>query len=262
MDRYDYLTREQLLSLVRAQGDDRHERLTQAVHQRDALAREVHHRIKNSLQGVVGLLRQKLSKRPALAAEIEEAIAQLQSVAAVYGLQSTRADGLVSLVDMVEAICASAESLIGGQVKRAFERKSVRPACVVGVEAVSLAVALNELVFNALKHQRAVAGRKRAGVAVLEKGDAVEMRITNRGRLPKDFSYATGRATGNGLGLVRMLLAAPGATVDFTGGRGKVEVTLKLAPPLLTERLQWLTRRTEDGGARTEKAAAAHTGRR
>lgn len=34
--------------------------------QRDALVREVHHRIKNSLQGVTGLLRQHLSDKPLL----------------------------------------------------------------------------------------------------------------------------------------------------------------------------------------------------
>jgi PAS domain S-box-containing protein len=238
------------------------ERLTQAFHQRDALVREVHHRIKNNLQGVVGLLRQKIRKHPALGAEIEEAIVQLQTVAVVYGLQSTRADGLVNLADMVEAICVSAESLIGGQVERTFERKSVRPACVTGTEAVSLAVALNELVFNALKHQRAEAGRKRAQVAMLEKVHAVEIRISNRGRLSRGFSYATERGSGNGLGLVRMLLAEPGATVSFNGGRGRVEVTLKLAAPLLAERPKALKRRAQDGIAGAEKTAAAHTGRR
>src|SRR5262249_7488822 len=88
-------------------------RLTQALHQRDALVREVHHRIKNNLQGVIGLLRQKFRKFPAVVPGIDEAIVQLQSVAVVYGLQGTRADGLMSLADMVEAICASVEGLVG-----------------------------------------------------------------------------------------------------------------------------------------------------
>ena len=237
------------------------ERLTHAFHQRDALVREVHHRIKNNLQGVVGLLRQKMRKHPAMAAEMEEAIVQLQTVAVVYGLQSTRADGLVSLSDMVEAICASAESLIGGHVERTFERKSVRPVCVTETEAVSMAVALNELVFNALKHQSAEAGRKRARVVVLETAHSAEIRIANRGRLPKGFDYEAGRGAGNGLGLVRMLLVAPGAQVKYSGRQSKVEVTLTLAPPLLAERPKTLTRRMDGSGTGTEKGPAAHTGR-
>jgi PAS domain S-box-containing protein len=212
-----------------------HERLSHAIHQRDALVREVHHRIKNSLQGIVGLLRQKIRRYPAIRIEMEEAIAQLQSVALVYGLQETRSDGLISLAEIVDEVCVSAEGLTGGLVERARERKTSRPACVAGSEAVSVAVALNELVFNALKHQ-AGTGRKRAQVTLLESKDGAEIRIANRGKLPKGFDYPGERALGHGLGLVRTLLAAPGGNVRFNGGRNEVEVVLELRPPLIAAR--------------------------
>jgi PAS domain S-box-containing protein len=212
------------------------EKLTHAIHQRDALVREVHHRIKNSLQGVVGLLRQKVRKYPAVAPDIEEAIGQLQSLALVYGLQETRPDGLLSLADITDAICSSAEKLIGGRVERKVERESPEHACIAGAEAVSVAVALNELVFNALKHQPAQAGRKRATVRLRESRGTAEICISNRGNLPKSFDFAGGRSVGYGLGLVRTLLAPPGGKIVFNGGRDKVEVKLTLAPPLLAGR--------------------------
>ena len=212
------------------------DRLKHAIQQRDALVREVHHRIKNSLQGIVGLLRQKIRRHPIIAPEIEEAVAQLQSVALVYGLQETRSDGLLNLAEITDAICSSAESLIGGRVEREFERKSQRPACIAGSEAVSVAVALNELVFNALKHQPAEAGEKRARIVLRETADEVEIRITNRGQLPAGFDYLGGQATGSGLELVRTLLASPGGMVTFNGVRGEVEVVLRLSPPLLAGR--------------------------
>jgi PAS domain S-box-containing protein len=212
------------------------ERFTHAVHQRDALVREVHHRIKNSLQGVAGLLRQKIAKYPSIAPGIEEAISQLQSVALVYGLQGARSDGLLSLAEVTDAICSSAENLIGGRVERTFERSSLRSACLAGSEAVSVAVALNELVFNALKHQRAAAGKKLARVQVSETRNTAEIRISNRGRLPSEFDFTAGRAVGNGLGLVRALLVAPGGSIAFTGKRNEVEVVLTLSPPLLAQR--------------------------
>jgi PAS domain S-box-containing protein len=217
-------------------------RLAQAAQQRDALVREVHHRIKNSLQGVAGLLRQKIGKYPAIAPGIEEAVAQLQSVALVYGLQETRPDGLLDLAEITNAICSSAESLIGGRVERTFERNSQRPACLAGAEAVSVAVAINELVFNALKHQPAEAGEKRARVTLCETGDAAEIRITNRGRLPAGFDYAGGAAVGNGLGLVRTLLASPGGAVAFNGGPNDAEVIMKLTPPLLADRQETIAK--------------------
>ncbi|HEV8524529.1 MAG TPA: PAS domain S-box protein, partial [Terriglobales bacterium] len=212
------------------------ELLANAVRQRDALVREVHHRIKNSLQGVVGLLRQKIRKSPAVASDIEETIAQLQSVALVYGLQETRSDGLLDLGDMTDAICDTAESLIGGRIERKIERELPRPLCVAGTEAVSVAVALNELVFNALKHQPAQAGNKLVHVSLCETKNAVEIRITNRGCLPASFNFSKGRTLGHGLGMVRTLLASPGGSLVFNGGRDKVEVVLTLTPPLLAER--------------------------
>ncbi len=245
---------------ITVQKQAEQERLTHAIHQRDALVREVHHRIKNNLQGVAGLLRQKIRKFPAVAPGIEEAIVQLQTVAVVYGLQGTRADGLLDLAEMVEAICASAESLTGGHVDRAFQRKSARPACVAGSEAVSVAIALNELVFNALKHQPA--GKKRAQVVLCEGKGAVDIRITNSGRLPKKLDFSAGRALGNGLELVRTLLASPGASLKFSNGRNKVEVRLKLGPPLLAERHTGSRRSRGNGGAIRQKAATAHPGRR
>ena len=218
------------------------EKLTHAIHQRDVLVREVHHRIKNSLQGVVWLLRQKIRKHPAVAPDIEEAIGQLQSLALVYGLQETRPDGLLNLAEITDAICSSAEKLIGGRVNRTFERGSRRQACITGVEAVSVAVALNELVFNALKHQAALAGRKRATVKVSEARGTAEIRIANHGCLPRGFDFERGRAVGYGLGLVRTLLAPPGGKIVFNGGRDKVEVILTLAPPLLAGRRKALAK--------------------
>jgi len=218
------------------------ERMESALRQRDALVREVHHRIKNSLQGVVWLLRQKIRKYPAVAPDIEEAIGQLQSLALVYGLQETRPDGLLSLAEITEAICSSAEKLVGGRVSRTLVRKSREPACIEGTDAVSVAVALNELVFNALKHQPEQAGGKRATLKLSEARGTAEIRITNRGRLPRSFDFEGGRAVGYGLGLVRTLLAPPGGKIVFNGGRDKVEVILTLAPPLLAGRRKALAK--------------------
>ena len=234
------------------------QRLADAVRQRDALVREVHHRIKNSLQGVAGLLRQKIRRYPAISPGIEEAIAQLQSVALVYGLQETRSDGLLSLAEITDAICSSAESLIGGRVERTFERSSQRAVCVAGPEAVSVAVALNELVFNALKHHPSAAGKKRIRVALSETRSGAEIRIANRGRLPEGFDFAEGRAVGNGLGLVRTLLASPGGEIRFSGVRNEVEVVVKLSAPLLARPQNAITARVEDEDAKERRETAAY----
>ena len=62
-------------------------RFEAAMAQRDMLVREVHHRIKNNLQGVAGLLQQIAQRKPEVAGAISEVVSQVQAIAQVYGLQ-------------------------------------------------------------------------------------------------------------------------------------------------------------------------------
>ncbi len=208
------------------------ERLTHAIHQRDALVREVHHRIKNHLQGIAGLLRNKAADDPATTDTIEAAVAQLQSVAVVYGLQSELAESGVPLCRVLEAICSSAEGLSGARVVRAFaaDTGSIRLAAT---EAVPVAVALNELVFNAIEHGVPRGRTPRIEVALTEKKDGADIRIVNRGKLSAGFDYSRGIGTGTGLDLVKTLLGPSGGKLRFGSGEGRVEVNLSLRPPLV-----------------------------
>lgn len=63
-------------------------RLEDAIKQRDMLVREVHHRIKNNLQGVAGLLQQSASSRPELAESLVEVVGRIQAIAQVLLPQS------------------------------------------------------------------------------------------------------------------------------------------------------------------------------
>lgn len=73
-------------------------RLADEAAHRDTLVREVHHRIKNNLQGIPGLLRQFAQHHPEMADPIQQAIGQVQGISVIHGLQgravtsSVRAD--------------------------------------------------------------------------------------------------------------------------------------------------------------------------
>jgi two-component sensor histidine kinase len=220
---------EDITNLKQAEQD----RLTHAIHQRDALVREIHHRIKNHLQGIAGLLRDKIGGNPAAALTIEAAIAQLQSVAVVYGLQSESAESGVPLRRVLEAICSSAQSLTGGRIACRFAAGTEGALRLAEAEAVPIAVALNELVFNALKHCAAPGGARSIEVVLAEKKGGAEVRIINSGKLSTDFDYARGAGTGTGLDLVRTLLGTAGSELSFDDRDARVEVTLSLRPPLL-----------------------------
>ena len=208
------------------------QRINNAIHQRDALVREVHHRIKNHLQGIAGLLRNMASDNPAAADMIEVAVAHLQSVAVVYGLQSELAESGVPLCRLLEAICLSAEGLSSAQIARGFAARGGRIR-LAETEAVPVAVALNELVFNAIEHGHRRSGTRSIEITLAEKKASADIRIVNRGRLPARFDYTKGIGTGTGLDLVRTLLGPSGNKLQFEARDGKVEVTLSLRAPLV-----------------------------
>lgn len=208
-------------------------RIADVIRQRDALVREVHHRIKNSLQGVVGLLRSKIKSKPATAQDIKAAIAQIQSIALVYGLQSKPSGGAIALAEILEAICDSVGNLAGGFIDRQYRRESESATFLAENEAVPVAVALNELIFNGLKHSQATRGERRIRVALSRQAQVAIVTMTNRGALPAEFDFSSGRRVGVGLDLVRTLLLPKGSKLAFRSGRGAVEVTLELRPPLI-----------------------------
>jgi nitrogen-specific signal transduction histidine kinase len=81
-------------------------RLEAAIAQREMLVKEVHHRIKNNLQGVAGLLQQNAQRHPEAASAIAEAVGQVHAIAQVHGLQ-VGMSGPLRVRNVTEAICNS-----------------------------------------------------------------------------------------------------------------------------------------------------------
>ncbi len=208
-------------------------RLAEAREQRDTLVREVHHRIKNNLQGVIGLLRQHSLIHPELRQILERAIAQVYSVAAVHGLYSERANADVMLCDMLRAISRSLNAVSPSHAPLSLDLAVDKPIQIAKDEAVPIALIMNELLLNALKHGN------REGLAhpvsIQLKGDCEFVRVTvrNQGMLPSDFSLAQRRGIGTGLSLVLSLLPSRGAELTIGNDAAGVASHVTLAPPVI-----------------------------
>jgi two-component sensor histidine kinase len=209
-------------------------KLEEATQQRDALVREVHHRIKNNLQGVTGLLRQYAQRNPGLVGVLETAIAQVQSIAIVHGLQGARDPSAgVVLCDIVAAIAQMLQRLTQARIELPGVSAANRGTRLAGDEIVPTALVLNELMMNAVKHYAASEG---SGAIVVElERDARQARLTvrNPGRLPEGFDFAAQTRVGTGLGLVRALMPANGMSLDIHPIDGQVEAVLTLVPPVI-----------------------------
>ena len=204
-------------------------RLEEEQRHRTALIREVHHRIKNNLQGAVGLLRQQAGAHPELEQAIAGVIGQIQSIALVHGLQGKGDDLKVWLCEMVQAI-ARAAHLSRTPVERRVDLGEGRPVWVHSDHAVPVALVLNELTQNAAKHGDGGVIR-----IELQRGtdNSALVLVRNRGWLPHGFDFEAGQGIGTGLKLVRALLPPEGARLTFEQDHDEVQACLRLAPPIL-----------------------------
>lgn len=187
------------------------QRIATLERQRDTLVREVHHRIKNHLQGVTGLLNSAKNDSPHIAEPLQRAIAQIHAVAQVYGLQSRNLDAGLTLAELVETAANNAADPVLLEI---IAPTDGTPSMVAGDGAVAIALVINELITNGIKHRRDThpAHPVRVSLAI----DSATARITIRNEpalLPAGFDFADAKGLGNGLELVAALL--PGSTAEL-----------------------------------------------
>jgi hypothetical protein len=209
-------------------------RLEAAIAQRDMLVKEVHHRIKNNLQGVAGLLQQIAQRKPEVAGAIDEVVGQVQAIAQVYGLQVGDM-GPLSLARVLEAITASVQRTFGRTIRYRVVGDGTRAWMLPEVEAIPIALTLNELLTNAIKHGPAddAAGEVSCDLEGLANG--VRVVIANRARLAAGFSLARIPNGVSGLGLVRALLPRRSATLRIEQAEEQVVATVDLAEPVVVQ---------------------------
>ena len=201
---------------------------------RDTVVREVHHRIKNHLQGVAGLLRQHADEHPEIRPIMDTAITQIQAVAAIHGLQGKQAGSRVNLCDMVSSIASTVGDLTNAQIVPSIMADSAMPAQISESEAVAIALILNELIMNAVKHSPINENsRKIIRIGVTSARKAAQIRIFNQGKLPLGFNFERSQETGNGLSLVHSLLPVEGASLRIMAANGGVETVMDLSPPIV-----------------------------
>jgi PAS domain S-box-containing protein len=202
--------------------------------QRDALVREVHHRIKNHLQGVAGLLERHAAANPVLNPAIDEVLGQLNVLATVHGLQSEQPGRELNLCNIARGIVDTLQVVSAVPLEFALPQGFV-PVEMNVDEAVPIALILNELVSNAVKHLTPSA--KQATVKIEMKRDGVRALVVVRNEpasLPPGFDFADGRSLGTGLRLAKSLLPGEGARLSFSQPvAGVVESLLELWPPVL-----------------------------
>lgn len=203
--------------------------LNESAH-RNILVREVHHRIKNNLQGITGILRQFSLKYPQIANPINQAISHVQSISVIHGLQGGVASSQVGLHELSHAIA--------GEVARLWQTivtvdisTGWTPCNIAENEAVPIALVLNELLLNAVKHSDKPDGCVRITLTIGARPDVAQIRIVNNGKL--DINYLKKGTPHSGLQLVLALMPRYGANLSWNQHGAEVMTILELEHPVI-----------------------------
>ncbi len=221
--------REQVLlvaSDVTEQRAEAQARFEAAIAQREMLVKEVHHRIKNNLQGVAGLLQQNAARHPEVAAILGESVGQVQAIAQVYGLQ-VGAGGPLRVASVVEAIALSVQRTFGRTVQVQVRGEAPTRLLLPEAESIPIALTINELLTNAVKHSAA----GDVHCQLICDGDELRVAMRNTGRLREGFNLAQVPGGVSGLGLVRALLPRRSAAFTLTQQGDEVLTEVLLRPP-------------------------------
>lgn len=192
----------------------------------ELLIEEAHHRIKNNLQMVSGLLQLESSNSPTLTT----AITRIQAIAKVHNLLSR---DMPDLVDAQPLIAAIMDMLAAATAQRPEFRLEVQHVWLTPDQAVALALVVNELASNAVLHGKPPAGQAlRVDVQCRQEGEAVTVLLQdNGGGLPADYDWQ--KSPRQGMSIIRQL-----AHINLRGrfdirtanGGLRAEITFQAAP--------------------------------
>lgn len=178
-----------------------------AVAEKEVLLQEIHHRVKNNLQLVSGLLGWQASTlpEPALVAAMDASRARIQSMALVHeflyqadNLAEVRMDKyLGELLDSLRIALATTEKTIGLSTDLA-------PVIMSPKEASTLGLLVNEMVTNAYKHAFRDLPHGHLHVSLAHRPGGFQLTVADDGAgMPADDAPA--KAHSLGMQLVRTL---------------------------------------------------------
>ena len=213
---------------VREAAESLNAALKQALADKDLLAREVDHRIKNSLTVIGSLLtlQEHGAKAPEAKAALKEAAARVLTVARIHEQLYHSPDVTsVAFAPYLERLCADLASSLGRGDGVSFEVEA-SDITLPAARALPLGLIAVELVTNAIKHARHASGRSTVWVNLEPEDEGLRLAVADNGPgLPDGFSTETN--DGLGMRLVRLLVRQVGGTFAADNWRGRARFVVR-----------------------------------
>ncbi|MEH1943963.1 MAG: PAS domain S-box protein [Nostoc sp.] len=175
-------------------------KLKNALAEKEVLLKEVHHRVKNNLQIVSGLLQlqSQTLKDPEVIRVLRESQNRIESISLIHkNLYISANIGQIDVADYIQNLAASL--LISYQI---FPGKIALETDIDSVsldidQAIACGLVINELISNALKHAFPNQQAGKISIALRNIGNSIEMTIRDNGvGLPDNFDWRNTNSLG------------------------------------------------------------------
>ncbi|MBK8615310.1 MAG: tetratricopeptide repeat protein [Flavobacteriales bacterium] len=180
--------------------------IEQALKDKDLLLREVHHRVKNNLQIVGGLLRMqgRSIQDPAAREAVRDSQDRVRSMALIHqGLYQVDDTGGIDMAGYVEKLARGLLQSHGIDPSRITIRVEVPTLCLDVDTAIPIGLILNELILNALKHAFPAERQGTICVSLHLRSDGLHLSVGDDGiGMPDDIAPYQA-PTGFGTGMLR-----------------------------------------------------------
>lgn len=165
---------------------------------KNSIIKEIHHRVKNNLQTVAGLLRMEArrSNLPDVKLALQESISRIESMALVHDLVSHYDEDYISIRSIYDELCRLLRhSMVNGSQEVEFRFSG--DECIVSSHRAShISLIINELITNSLEH--GLCGQDGTiSLSIHKEDDDVTLVLTDSGNgFPKDFDIHKSKRLG------------------------------------------------------------------
>ena len=165
---------------------------------KNSIIKEVHHRVKNNLQTVAGLLRMEArrSSLPEVKQALQEGINRIESMALVHDIVSHYDEDYIGIRSIYDELCRLLRMSMIRQDQEVTFTYSGEDILISSHMASYVSLITNELITNSLEHGLdGKAGEIRLAVSELEEYIVLDFSDTGKG-LPQDFSINSNKRLG------------------------------------------------------------------
>ena len=165
---------------------------------KNSIIKEVHHRVKNNLQTVAGLLRMEArrSSLPEVKQALQEGINRIESMALVHDIVSHYDEDYIGIRSIYDELCRLLRMSMVRQDQEVTFTYSGEDILISSHMASYVSLIINELITNSLEHGLD-GDRGNVHLAVTDAGNTIKLDFTDNGKgLPSDFSVSSNKRLG------------------------------------------------------------------